>query len=150
MLKWDADRYSSRLGQKPTGFNTAKEAALMRRHPVLFDPPITANTPLHVQDCHGRILCWYLPDALTPTRQVCGYLLNGTSNFDSCPQLIIAESLKHMNILLSRSMSSSAKKNWRTDPALFRAKHECSSIMPGTVELSPAWFQQGHDVSIIV
>jgi hypothetical protein len=37
---------------------------------------------------------------------------------------------------------------WRIDPENF-SQPENPTFMPGSVDFSPAWFAQGHEVSII-
>ena len=68
---WDAQRYDTSLPKKPTGHNEADEER-MKKHYLINedynDQPI--NEPAIVMDCHGKILVWYLPGALSKTRQV--------------------------------------------------------------------------------
>jgi hypothetical protein len=57
------------------------------------------------------------------------------------------DSLEHLQGLLGRGMSGPTSQNWRHDHGLFHRADECIWSTPGSVELSPAWFQQGHDAS---
>ncbi|KIK75970.1 hypothetical protein PAXRUDRAFT_171164 [Paxillus rubicundulus Ve08.2h10] len=68
----------------------------------------------------GEVIAWYLPAAER-----------------------VWESLKHLEISLPQSVGRSRDtKKWRTDSGLFWRDPK----LAGTVNLSPAWFQQGHSV----
>ncbi|KIK76267.1 hypothetical protein PAXRUDRAFT_170419 [Paxillus rubicundulus Ve08.2h10] len=67
----------------------------------------------------GEVITWYLPAA------------------------VMWESLKHIKISLPQSVGRSMDtKKWQMDSTLFQR----DSKLVGTVNLSPAWFQQGHSV----
>lgn len=57
----------------------------------------------------------------------------------------IWESLKILEPSLKIQPSS---KNWRISPLHYK-KRTADMLKPGTVSMSPAWFEQGHDVSLI-
>jgi hypothetical protein len=57
------------------------------------------------------------------------------------------DSVEYLQGMLSASMSGITHRNWRHHPDLFRRAEECVWSSLGSVELSPAWFQQGHNVS---
>src|SRR5712664_2547371 len=50
--------------------------------------------------------------------------------------------------LLAPSLEKSIKvdSNWRTDQEWFSQSSENVELTPGCINLSPAWFQQGHEV----
>jgi hypothetical protein len=39
--------------------------------------------------------------------------------------------------------------NWRNLDNLFKSEADCPTSSPGTVNISPGWFEQAHDVRII-
>jgi hypothetical protein len=49
---------------------------------------------------------------------------------------------------LSPSLEKSVKvdSNWRTSQEWFKQSSEHVGITPGCINLSPAWYQQGHEV----
>lgn len=83
------------------------------------------DRPLIVVDCKGKIVLWYLPNAIRQDRQM--HFL-GTA--------------KH----LEKAMTKPTGNGWRNNPSAFREPEVCS-IRPGVVNLSPGWFMQGHEVS---
>jgi len=60
-MKWDCERFPT--PSVPT--ETFRE-----KYPPLSSPPTLHGNPSVIQDMHGRILAWYLPDVLTERRQV--------------------------------------------------------------------------------
>lgn len=82
--------------------------------------------PALFTDMHGVALLWHLPGLITEARHQQLWDAGRTLQ----PDLQIAKS----------------SKNWRIGPQFFKDPSLCKR-RPGTVTLSPAWFQQGHDVS---
>ncbi|KAG2351808.1 hypothetical protein BDR07DRAFT_1243241, partial [Suillus spraguei] len=83
--------------------------------------------PATIIDVSGTIIAWYLPDALTETTQ----------------------EIRAATDLLGPSLEKSVKAdgNWRYNQEWFKQGSENVGSTPGCINLSPAWFQQGHEVS---
>ncbi|KIO05157.1 hypothetical protein M404DRAFT_141727 [Pisolithus tinctorius Marx 270] len=82
------------------------------------------DRPAAVIDKEGNILLWYLPNAFGEAYQ-------------------IWNSLGNLSIPLARSVKSNGAGGWRHDSNHFRP----ATDLKGAIDLSPAWFQQGHGVS---
>lgn len=55
---------------------------------------------------------------------------------------------KLLSGFLRRSVAGEGgNTNWRINPDNFKHPDDCRLLPPGTVNLSPGWFQQGHTVS---
>jgi hypothetical protein len=54
---------------------------------------------------------------------------------------------KGLNPLLEKSQK---KRGWRNSKYLFKDPKECALYPPGSVNMSPAWYDQGHKVSHIL
>jgi hypothetical protein len=70
-VSWDADRYADALGSRPSGHGEAVEQAILKSYPI--DPQNNGrfiSDPCIIPDRNGKILYWYLPDALTPEKEV--------------------------------------------------------------------------------
>lgn len=72
-VSWDAEHYGDFLKRAEMGKNEERESAFKAE----FPPPEefangrhTATAPTTVVDVHGRVIAWYLPDALTDSRKV--------------------------------------------------------------------------------
>lgn len=61
---WDCVRFAS------ASKSSSETDAFRTRFPPVSSPAILYQDPLVVQDAHGRILLWYLPDVLSKSRQV--------------------------------------------------------------------------------
>ena len=44
----------------------------------------------------------------------------------------------------------SSSRSWRTSDDFFKPDHLCHASKPGIVTMSPAWFEQAHDVSMLL
>ncbi|KIN97097.1 hypothetical protein M404DRAFT_32680 [Pisolithus tinctorius Marx 270] len=87
---------------------------------------VEIDRPAAVIDKEGNILLWYLPNA-----------------FGEAYQAEIWNSLGNLSILLARSVKSNRAGGWRHD-----SNHFCPAAdLKGAIDLSLAWFQQGHGVS---
>ena len=91
---------------------------------------------------HGIILAWYLPGILSGYRQVRIFALSDYGRNPDISQNAMFEARETLRPLLEVSRSGSS---WREDPELYPPGGEG---LQGSVNLSPAWFQQAHDVSI--
>jgi hypothetical protein len=150
-VSWDADRYADALGSRPSGHGEAVEQSILNRYPI--DPQHDGSfisDPCIIHDRNGKILFWYLPEALTPDKQVGLFV---TSNFFIDLIFFFFFFLKQRyiwNCLLKLKKSfqgtiGGPDSPWRLNPAYFKDPADCLPP-PGNINLSPAWFQQGHIV----
>jgi hypothetical protein len=139
---WDAARYAERLPKKPskpgTKTSNQKEGALRRRYPPLNG--VTASMPCIIVDMQGIILAWYCPGILSDSRQVSLFALSDRSRKPDTSQNAMLAAREKLLPLLKKSQSGSS---WRDEVNNFHP----GEGPHGSVNLSPAWFQQGHDVS---
>jgi hypothetical protein len=143
VVKWDATRYANRLPKKASKAGTKaskkKEASLRRR----YAPPLNGETvsrPCIIVDAHGVILTWYLPGILTEFRQVGLFALPDSSQKPDAPQNAMLAAREIVRPLLKPPESGSS---WRDG-----LEHFYSGEGPqGSINFSPAWFPQAHDVS---
>jgi hypothetical protein len=71
LKEWDAQRYDSALSKKPSGQNEADEQRLNTRYPVDDEyKDLLISEPTTVVDRYGKIVVWYIPGALSNSRQV--------------------------------------------------------------------------------
>ncbi|KIM43470.1 hypothetical protein M413DRAFT_9523 [Hebeloma cylindrosporum] len=120
---WDAHDYVGQLSPRNTGQNPAVEANLRKEFPPIHEKLREYNTPLLVTDKNGNALTWYLPGAVSRSRQD-----------------LMWSALK----LLEPELKVKHTDQWRTAAENYRDPRE-SELKPGTVSMSPAWFEQGHD-----
>ncbi|KAG1722958.1 uncharacterized protein EDB91DRAFT_1087954 [Suillus paluster] len=125
-MQIDIARYSKMISPKDTGHNEEREVRLLERCPPGHEGTKLVDIPVTVLDATGAIIVWYLPDALTETTQ---------------KEILAASNL------LSLSLAKSVKVDgsWRTNQDWFKPSSENDGISPGCINLSPAWFQQGHE-----
>ncbi|KAG1721091.1 uncharacterized protein EDB91DRAFT_1256679 [Suillus paluster] len=124
-MQIDIARYSKIISLKDTGHNEEREARLLERCPPGHEGTKLVDIPTTVLDATSAIIAWYLPDALTETTQ---------------KEILAASDL------LSPSLAKSVKVDgsWQTNQDWFKPSSENDGISPGCINLSPAWFQQGH------
>lgn len=68
---WDVQRYADHINLKNTGIGRDdQEEALSRMFKPVENAPTLEVRPCTITDRHRRILLWYLPNILTPERQV--------------------------------------------------------------------------------
>ncbi|KAG1778621.1 hypothetical protein EV702DRAFT_967595 [Suillus placidus] len=122
----DIARYSKLITAKDTGHNEQREAKLLERCPPGHEGKKLVNKPATILDASGAIITWYLPDALTDTTQ---------------------KEIREATDLLAPSLEKSVKAdgNWRTHQKWFKQDSENVGSTPGCINISPAWFQQGHE-----
>jgi hypothetical protein len=58
----------------------------------------------------------------------------------------IIKATEKLNPLLKKSQSYAPGTYWRNDHKNF--KQAGARLRPGSINISPAWFQQAHDVSV--
>jgi hypothetical protein len=145
-LSWDADRYADMLGSRLTGQSETLEAALDKRYPIdLNNKDRHINIPCVVTDRNGKVLFWYLPDALMPERKVCGIVVIPViSRLTPVVQEATWQSLLNLEQYFKGSVGG-PNSTWRVNAGNFKDPAECKPV-PGNINLSPAWFQQGHEV----
>ncbi|KAG1792285.1 uncharacterized protein HD556DRAFT_1444554 [Suillus plorans] len=124
-INFDVARYADVLQMMEKGINPAREDSLLSRYPP--DSQIHLDWPTVVCDKFGIIVLWYLPGAI-----------------DLAIQDDMAAATAIMSVPLARSVTSGAATNnqWRTHSSNFYPS-QCGGT-PGCINLSPAWFLQGH------
>ena len=144
-MPWDVARYADRPKSKQA------DSGLRNQYPPLFaEPTLLSSEPRVVVDRHGSIILWYLPVLFTADRQVSGDLsarrwplTDGSDNL----QAKIWAAQGHLQTLLARNTpDKKSGSNWRVDPKYFKPKETCH-LCPGSLNFSPGWFQQGHQVA---
>ncbi|KAF8810593.1 hypothetical protein BYT27DRAFT_7091497 [Phlegmacium glaucopus] len=123
--KWDVRRYADHCGVKYLGMTSDREDIMRNGFKPLKSDYLEIR-PCTITDCHGWMLLWYLPNILRPERQ----------------ESIFAD--LHM---LDRALKSDPKQsnNWRTSPKYFESVE--GGLKCGTLNISPAWFEQGHETN---
>ncbi|KAG1719567.1 hypothetical protein EDB19DRAFT_1918744 [Suillus lakei] len=124
-INLDVARYADVLHMMEKGINPACEDSLLARYPP--EAQIHLDRPTVVCDKFGIIIFWYLP-----------------STIDLPVQNDMAAATAKMSVPLARSVmrSTTANDNWRTHSSNFYPSQ--SKGIPGCINLSPAWFLQGH------
>ncbi|KAG1901804.1 uncharacterized protein F5891DRAFT_1187281 [Suillus fuscotomentosus] len=114
------------------------------QHPIKLDidiirynqfPPaerILLDHPLVVIDAGCRIILWYLPGAL-----------NWSLQRDMFTATVGMGKLLQQSMTTSK-ISTGKTTKWRTNTSYFHPSKE-PSLIPGCINLSPCWFQQGHE-----
>ncbi|KAG0692348.1 hypothetical protein DFH29DRAFT_1008816 [Suillus ampliporus] len=122
----DIARYSKLISPKDTGHNEEREEKLLQRCPPGHEGTKLVEIPATILDVSGAIIAWYLPDALTDATQ---------------KEIWVASDL------LAPMLEESVKVdgNWRTNQRWFKPSSEDDVLTPGCINVSPAWFQQGHE-----
>jgi hypothetical protein len=146
-VDWDATRYSDKLPKQPgkpgTKASLEREASQKSEYPPLNG--VEASRPCIVVDMQGIVLAWYLPGILNDSRQVGLFTLaNHGSKPDGYYQSEILTATEKLYPLL-RKKAPKCSTSWRVDPKNFRPGTEAPE---GSVSISPAWFQQAHEVSV--
>ncbi|KAG1814168.1 hypothetical protein DFJ58DRAFT_850613 [Suillus subalutaceus] len=122
----DIARYSKLISPKDTGRNEEREEKLLERCPPGHEGTKLIDIPATILDASGAIIAWYLPDALTDATQ---------------------NEIWAASDLLAPMLEQSIKLDgiWRTNQQWFTPSSENDVLTPGCVNLSPAWFHQGHE-----
>ncbi|KAG1724880.1 uncharacterized protein EDB91DRAFT_1006960, partial [Suillus paluster] len=102
---------------KDTGNNEEREKKLLDRSPPGNEGTKFVDMPATVLDVTGAIIMWYLPGALTDTTQ---------------------EEIWKASQLLTPTLEKSVKVSGS------RRTNE-DDIAAGCINISPTWFQQGHE-----
>ncbi|KAG0693376.1 hypothetical protein DFH29DRAFT_1007332 [Suillus ampliporus] len=109
-----------------TGHNEEREEKLLQRCPPGHEGTKLVEIPATILDVSGAIIAWYLPDALTDATQ---------------------KEIWAASDLLAPMLEESVKVdgNWRTNQRWFKPSSEDDVLTPGCINVSPVWFQQGHE-----
>jgi hypothetical protein len=124
-------------------------SSLQERYPP-FQPKKFISDPATITDKHGQVICWYLPNILTPQRQVCCSTpsQNNILGIIQEQQEQMLESVQFLKHTLEKKHKLiDGMGCWRQSNTYFKAPDKCQKMPPGAVNISPAWFQQAHDVS---
>ncbi|KAF9231416.1 hypothetical protein BU15DRAFT_82432 [Melanogaster broomeanus] len=121
----DARCMANNLTPNEFGKDPDREKKLLERYDP--GPDRLISEPTVVVDKQGCVLAWYLPGVFS--RRI---------------QDKMWDVLEHIKPLLKNSTTSSAEQKWHMTPSLFRK----DASIKGSIELSPAWFQQGRDMSM--
>lgn len=147
-VDWDIDLYATTVRGKKSGSSTRSNIG-SQRFPKLFEgiieDPISLDKPAIITDKHDRIICWYLPQILPPVLQVCSCAI--VVAYADYEQGLAMKAAADLNPLLKRPQFKAqvGSKTWRNDAQHFRREDKCQ-ITPGVMNISPAWFAQGHPV----
>lgn len=145
VLPWSAADYCRHLPARAKGFSGSLEERMETMFPPMFSLPFPMiDTPCIIVDNTAAILFWYLPRSLTLTRQVNGSsALAGSCSLTFESQQIIWDATFHLQPSLKGGKNHG---NWRSLDNFFRPRGGDSTLPPGVVNLSPGWFELGHDV----
>jgi hypothetical protein len=150
-VDWDATCYSQRLPKNPArpGTNAAKDAKarIRRSYPPRSDltaARLTISCPCVVVDMHNVILAWYLPGALSDSRQVNPFICLISAAYITVLtsfQGAMMAATKKLYPLLGGHQSGTS---WHIDHNNFRLGPE---VPIGIINFSSGWFELGHQVS---
>jgi len=143
ITQWSADDYVGDLTVRQTGQNAKVEGKLLKKYPPIFGCTRYEMQPCTVKDKEGNIMLWYLPGALTKQRSVSSLypLFRRGLKFSIHGKTQMWEDMPIVDRSLRVHQSC---KNWRVAPTFFRAQE--GWLKPGSMSMSPAWFQQAHEV----
>ncbi|KAG1798400.1 hypothetical protein EV424DRAFT_1546255 [Suillus variegatus] len=132
VVKLDIDviRYNEALAKRESGLNDSHEEALLAKFPPA--ERLVLERPSVVIDAGYRIILWYLPGAL-----------NWSVQRDMYTATIGMGNLLKQSITSGKTSTGQASK-WRTHSTNFYASQE-PQLKPGCINISPCWFQQGHE-----
>ncbi|KAG1804571.1 hypothetical protein EV424DRAFT_1544600 [Suillus variegatus] len=123
-INLDMVRYLEVLQMQERGLKPGRKEFLLARY--LPDRDIILEHLAVVVDKFGLIVLWYLPGAIDEVIQ---------------NDMLVATMM--MSSLLGKSIArSSANNTWCTDQSNFQPSE--NGLTPGCINISPAWFLQGH------
>ncbi|KAG1723330.1 hypothetical protein EDB19DRAFT_1916154 [Suillus lakei] len=125
-MQIDIARYSKLISPKDMGHNEEREEKLLERCPPGHEGTKLVEIPATILDASGAIIAWYLLDALTDATQ---------------KEIWVASDL--LAPMLEKSVKVDG--NWRLNQGWFKPSSENDALTPRCINLSPAWFQQGHE-----
>jgi hypothetical protein len=149
-LDIDVIRYNEALAKRESGLNDSHEEALLAKFPPA--KRLVLDRPSVVIDSGYRIILWYLPGALHWSLQVGTGLCWNFTILIRRRQRDMYNATIGMGNLLKQSIttgktSTGQSSKWRTHSSNFYAAQE-PQLTPGCINISPCWFQQGHEVSL--
>ncbi|TFY54157.1 hypothetical protein EVG20_g9824 [Dentipellis fragilis] len=129
-VSWEARRYEERVPKKGV-INESKENELRAQFPP-FSPSETQclSEPTTIVDRSSHIMVWVLPRL-----------------FDNARQAKMLEVTKCMPTLLRRGRMAPGSDQGRHSSEFFAREEENPQVTPGVVNLSPGWYQRGHDTA---
>ena len=138
--------YADKLPRQPTNSGTTKarqaaEASLRQWYPpndLATGDPI--SKPCIIVDMQGIILAWYLPGILKDSQQVSLLALSDCRIKCIWFQREMMAATEKFHPLLGRHQGDSS---WHNNAAIYCPGTEGPQ---GLLNLSPVWFQQGHEV----
>ncbi|KAG2117011.1 uncharacterized protein F5147DRAFT_768402 [Suillus discolor] len=122
-LKIDMVRYNECFDTHESGRSEKREQILLDKFPPKEELVLT--TPSVIIDSGGRIIVWYLPEAMTGMIMTDMYCATNS-----------------MGNLLNNSITTGKPTAWRTHVSNFYPSLN-GKITPSCINISPAWFQQG-------
>jgi hypothetical protein len=146
-MEWDVTRYADKLPRKAANSGTPtaleNEDRMKRQYPLRNDSAaeLPISRPCIIVDMHGIILAWYLPGVLQDSRQVSLFTLSDCCIKSDAFQSEIMAAAERLHPLLGKRKGGAS---WRVNSENFRPGTES---LQGSVDISPAWFQLGHEVS---
>lgn len=145
-MPWDVVRYADKLPKRYLNPNSEtskkKEARRQHRYPPEKNE-VTVSMPCIVVDMHGIIVTWYLPGILTNFRQAGLFTLSDGSDRSKKSDIFQNAMLTARERLGPLLDIPQNPRSWRDNPEYFHL----GDGPQGSENLSPGWFQQGHDVS---
>ncbi|KAG1742285.1 uncharacterized protein EDB91DRAFT_1081463 [Suillus paluster] len=143
-MQIDIARYSKLISLKDTGHNEEREKKLLDRSPPGHEGTKSVDIPATVLDVTGAIIVWYLPGALTGHHPG---ISDPSSPDGSRPLDILQEEIWKASQLLTPTHEKSVKVggSWRTNEEWFGQGSRNGDITAGCINISLAWFQQGHE-----
>ncbi|KAI5996785.1 hypothetical protein EDC04DRAFT_2612682 [Pisolithus marmoratus] len=101
--------------------------------------------PTMVLDGNGNIKLWYLPGAINHIHQVINSQYLNIVQYSTTSKKNVWDSLNILRSPLEESVEKLCKHGWRMDWVLF-----CKMVdLMESIDLSPAWYQQGHRVGYL-
>lgn len=131
LVQWENNifDYSADIA-KVSQINRSKEKQLAEKYPPIYLKPYAElETPAVVIDNAGHLIAWHLPGILTTSRQNA-----------------VWESNKHLQSVLRSYRPTLKYSSWRNAFRLYKSVGDCPQSFPASVNISPAWFDQGSEV----
>lgn len=150
MVPWAADDYMEYLqeyGPRASGTNAQFEKRACAQFPRLFPGKAVLEVePFVLCDLVGKIIFWYLPGALKPERQVRHFSLMITLKLI----LLKFAMWQGLDTMEDSLVVNERATSWRANDKYYMKPEHCPTHPAGTFGVSPAWYQQGHSVRILL
>lgn len=138
--EWDITEYEAELGPHCSGRNVAFEDELKTRYPGIYKEMETVSEPMLITDMNGKALAWYLPGAFSSRRRVRNALLRSYDTEAFQEQMW--QSFRLLEPILTYGKDET---NWRA-ASRYYTFDDAGMMKAGSTALSPAWYEQGHEV----